>query len=211
MPYQYLFKFIIIGNTGTGKSSLLTQFTDKRFSPIHDLTIGVEFGAKILNIKGPDEKKYDIKLQIWDTAGQESFKSITRSYYRDAAGVMLVFDISKRDTFEHLTRWMEDIAKFSGKDANIILIGNKTDLEHRRRVSTEEANKFANKYGIKYIETCAKDYDRTYDSFKTLAEEVLNKYLTQNKIKGVKEGITLKQRDHYYRMDDESTDCCCIV
>lgn len=211
MTYQYLFKFIIIGNTGTGKSSLLTQFTDRRFSPIHDLTIGVEFGAKILTINGPEDKKYDIKLQIWDTAGQESFKSITRSYYRDAAGVMLVFDISKRDSFEHLTRWMEDIANFSGENANIILIGNKSDLDHRRKVSIEDAEEFAKNQGIKYIETSAKNYDRTYDAFSYLAEEVLDKFITQNKNTGVKEGITLKHRDHYYNNYEEATECCCIV
>lgn len=211
MTYQYLFKFIIIGNTGTGKSSLLTQFTDRRFNPIHDLTIGVEFGAKTITIKGPDDKKYEIKLQIWDTAGQESFKSITRSYYRDAAGVMLVFDISKRDTFQQLTRWIEDIATFSGEDANIILIGNKTDLEHKRKVTTQEAIEFAKTHNIKYIETSAKNYDKTYESFEILAKEVLDNFLTKNKNTGIKEGITLKQRDRYYTdLDIESKDCCCI-
>ena len=211
MTYQYLFKFIIIGDTGTGKSSLLTQFTDKSFSPLHDLTIGVEFGAKILKVTGPDEKNYNIKLQIWDTAGQELFKSITRSYYRDAAGVMLVFDISRRDTFNHLKTWMNDIEIFSGKDTNIILIGNKTDLENQRTVSTEEANEFANNYGIKYIETSAKNYDNTYESFVNLAEKVLNKYLTGNKNIGVKQGITLGYTDQYYNMEEETNNCCRIV
>ena len=210
MSYQYLFKFIIIGNTGTGKSSLLRQFTDKQFSPIHDLTIGVEFGAKILNVNGPDDQNYNIKLQIWDTAGQELFKSITRSYYRDAAGVMLVFDISKRDSFDHLTRWIKDIEIFSGKDANIILIGNKTDLENQRTVSTEEAIEFAKEYGIKYIETSAKNYDNTFESFKKLTEKVLNKYLTENKNTGVKQGITLGYSPNDYNTGEENTDCCSI-
>ncbi|KAM7158905.1 ras-related protein Rab-2B isoform 3-T3 [Molossus nigricans] len=89
MTYAYLFKYIIIGDTGVGKSCLLLQFTDKRFQPVHDLTIGVEFGARMVNIDGKQ-----IKLQIWDTAGQESFRSITRSYYRGAAGALLVYDIT---------------------------------------------------------------------------------------------------------------------
>ncbi|VAI46471.1 unnamed protein product [Triticum turgidum subsp. durum] len=91
MSYAYLFKYIIIGDTGVGKSCLLLQFTDKRFQPVHDLTIGVEFGARMITI---DNKP--IKLQIWDTAGQESFRSITRSYYRGAAGALLVYDITRR-------------------------------------------------------------------------------------------------------------------
>lgn len=210
MTYQYLFKVIIIGNTGTGKSSLLTQFTDKRFSTIHDLTIGVEFGSKIITINDPDKKKYKVKLQVWDTAGQEIFKSITRSYYRDAAGVMLVFDISRRDSFNHLKTWMNDIEQFSGKDTNIILIGNKTDLENQRTVSIKEATDFAKKYGIKYIETSAMNYDKTYESFEKLAEEVLLNFLTGNKKIGVKQGITLGYSDQYYNIDEDNTDCCCI-
>jgi Ras-related protein Rab-2A len=121
MSYAYLFKYIIIGDTGkftlargvflttnlylgVGKSCLLLQFTDKRFRQQHDLTIGVEFGARTIQL---NEK--NIKLQIWDTAGQESFKSITRSYYRGAAGALLVYDITRRDTFTHLTRWLEEV------------------------------------------------------------------------------------------------------
>ena len=115
MAYAYLFKYIIIGdtgklqrisltNTGVGKSCLLLQFTDQRFRQQHDLTIGVEFGSRTIEI---NDKK--IKLQIWDTAGQESFKSITRSYYRGAAGALLVYDITRKETFNHLTRWLEEV------------------------------------------------------------------------------------------------------
>ena len=104
MSYAYLFKYIIIGDTGVGKSCLLLQFTDKRFRQQHDLTIGVEFGARNIQIA-----QKNIKLQIWDTAGQESFKSITRSYYRGAAGALLCYDITRRDTFNHLTRWLEEV------------------------------------------------------------------------------------------------------
>ena len=98
-PSRYLFKYIIIGDTGVGKSCLLLQFTDKRFQPVHDLTIGVEFGARMVTIDGKQ-----IKLQIWDTAGQESFRSITRSYYRGAAGALLVYDITRRETLNSLAR-----------------------------------------------------------------------------------------------------------
>mmetsp|Transcript_21552 Transcript_21552/g.27421 ORF Transcript_21552/g.27421 Transcript_21552/m.27421 type:complete len:110 (+) Transcript_21552:65-394(+) len=90
LPYKYLFKYIIVGDTAVGKSCLLLQFTDKRFQPVHDLTIGVEFGSRTITI---DDNQ--IKLQIWDTAGQEKFRSITRSYYRGAAGALLVYDITR--------------------------------------------------------------------------------------------------------------------
>ena len=112
---------------GVGKSCLLLQFTDKRFRQQHDLTIGVEFGARTIQIT---EK--NIKLQIWDTAGQESFKSITRSYYRGAAGALLVYDITRRDTFTHLTRWLEEVKQNGNPDMSIMLIGNKSDLDARR-------------------------------------------------------------------------------
>mmetsp|Transcript_39676 Transcript_39676/g.35416 ORF Transcript_39676/g.35416 Transcript_39676/m.35416 type:complete len:106 (+) Transcript_39676:85-402(+) len=103
MSYSYLFKYIIIGDTGVGKSCLLLQFIDKRFRQKHEVTIGVEFGARMINVDGKN-----IKLQIWDTAGQESFRSITRSYYRAAAGALLVYDITRRETFTHLTRWLDE-------------------------------------------------------------------------------------------------------
>ena len=96
------------------------QFTDKRVQPVHDLTIGVEFGARMINIEGKQ-----IKLQIWDTAGQEAFRSITRSYYRGAAGALLVYDITRRDTFNHLTTWLEDARQHANSNMAIMLIGNK--------------------------------------------------------------------------------------
>merc|ERR1712063_239660 len=129
MSYAYLFKYIIIGDTGVGKSCLLLQFTDKRFQPVHDLTIGVEFGARMISVENKQ-----IKLQIWDTAGQESFRSITRSYYRGACGALLVYDISRRDTFNHLTKWLEEARANANANMAIMLIGNKCDLD-RREVS----------------------------------------------------------------------------
>lgn len=151
MSYAYLFKYIIIGDTGVGKSCLLLQFTDKRFQPVHDLTIGVEFGARLINIE-----QHQIKLQIWDTAGQESFRSITRSYYRDAAGALLVYDITRRESFNHLSRWLEEARQNGNPNMTIMLIGNKSDLEHRRAVSTQEGQLFAQENGLVFLETSAK-------------------------------------------------------
>merc|ERR1712072_305096 len=139
MSYAYLFKYIIIGDTGVGKSCLLLQFTDKRFQPVHDLTIGVEFGARMINIEGKQ-----IKLQIWDTAGQEAFRSITRTYYRGATGALLVYDIARRDTFNHLSRWLDEARQNANPHMVIMLIGNKADLaDQKRDVTYEEGARFA--------------------------------------------------------------------
>lgn len=175
MSYSYLFKYIIIGDTGVGKSCLLLQFTDKRFQPVHDLTIGVEFGARLITIDNQQ-----IKLQIWDTAGQESFRSITRSYYRDAAGALLVYDITRRDSFLHLTRWLEEARQNGNPNMTVMLIGNKSDLEHRRAVSTKEGEAFAQQNGLVFLETSAKTASNVESAFLKTAECVYSK---------IKEGI----------------------
>lgn len=170
MSYAYLFKYIIIGDTGVGKSCMLLQFTDKRFQPVHDLTIGVEFGARLVNI---DHNQ--IKLQIWDTAGQESFRSITRSYYRDAAGALLVYDITRRESFNHLTRWLEEARQNGNPNMTIMLIGNKCDLEHRRAVSTKEGELFAQENGLIFLETSAKTAANVEAAFIKTAESIYEK------------------------------------
>ncbi|XP_057549578.1 ras-related protein RABB1c [Amaranthus tricolor] len=170
MSYAYLFKYIIIGDTGVGKSCLLLQFTDKRFQPVHDLTIGVEFGARMITI---DNKP--IKLQIWDTAGQESFRSITRSYYRGAAGALLVYDITRRETFNHLASWLEDARQHANANMTIMLIGNKSDLAHRRAVSTEEGEQFAKEHGLIFMECSAKTAQNVEEAFIKTAATIYKK------------------------------------
>jgi len=152
LPYKYLFKYIIVGDTAVGKSCLLLQFTDKRFQPVHDLTIGVEFGSRMITIDGSQ-----VKLQIWDTAGQEKFRSITRSYYRGTTGALLVYDITRRETFEHLTEWLEDCRKYSNPNIVIMLIGNKSDLEEKRAVSKDEGEKFAKDNGLFFFGNISQD------------------------------------------------------
>lgn len=176
-------------HSGVGKSCLLLQFTDKRFQPVHDLTIGVEFGARMINLQ---DKL--VKLQIWDTAGQESFRSITRSYYRGAAGALLVYDITRRDTFQHLGRWLEEARQHSQSNMVIMLIGNKNDLEHRRAVSTEEGQAFADANGLIFMETSAKTAHNVEEAFLKTAEEIHNKILSgeidvSNESHGIKVGL----------------------
>ncbi|KAL0490898.1 Ras-related protein Rab [Acrasis kona] len=188
MSYSYLFKYIIIGDTGVGKSCLLLQFTDKRFQPVHDLTIGVEFGARMINIEGKQ-----IKLQIWDTAGQESFRSITRSYYRGAAGALLVYDITRRETFHHLTNWLEDARRHSNSTMTIMLIGNKSDLDARRAVTYEEGEKFAKQHDLIFLETSAKNDENVEEAFIKTARIINDKIQrgiidVSNEMNGVKVG-----------------------
>jgi Ras-related protein Rab-2A len=167
MSYSYLFKYIVIGDTGVGKSCLLLQFTDKRFQPVHELTIGVEFGARMVNI---DSKP--IKLQIWDTAGQESFRSITRAYYRGAAGALLVYDVTRRETFEHLAKWLEEARQYASPTMTIMLVGNKSDLSSHREVKFEEGQRFAQENGLIFIETSAKTADNVEKAFVSTAQKI---------------------------------------
>uniref|UniRef100_A0A8V1AFC5 RAB14, member RAS onco family n=1 Tax=Gallus gallus TaxID=9031 RepID=A0A8V1AFC5_CHICK len=122
--YSYIFKYIIIGDMGVGKSCLLHQFTEKKFMADCPHTIGVEFGTRIIEVSGQK-----IKLQIWDTAGQERFRAVTRSYYRGAAGALMVYDITRRSTYNHLSSWLTDARNLTNPNTVIILIGNKADLE----------------------------------------------------------------------------------
>ncbi|RIB22303.1 ras-related protein rab-2A-like protein [Gigaspora rosea] len=188
--YDYIIKYIIIGDTGVGKSCLLLQFTDKRFQPAHDLTIGVEFGARFVEVEG---KK--IKLQIWDTAGQESFRSITRSYYRGAAGALLVYDITRRETFEHLLIWLEDARQHSNSDTTIMLIGNKSDLESKRVVSYAEGEAFARQHGLFFMETSAKTAENVEDAYVDTAKDIYEK-IKQGVFDVTNEGTGIKVGSH---------------
>ena len=170
MSHTYQFKYIIIGDAAVGKSCLMLNFIDKRFRSEHDLTIGVEFGSKIIDVRGTK-----IKLQIWDTAGSESFKSITRSYYRAAAGALLVYDITRKDSFNHLTEWLNE-ARFNGNPSMAItLLGNKCDLETQRMVSAEEGQRYAKENGLGFMETSALTGANVNEAFEETAINILEK------------------------------------
>jgi small GTP-binding protein len=133
------------------------------------LTIGVEFGAKTIEINGKT-----IKIQIWDTAGQEAFQAITRTYYKGAIGALLVYDITRRETFTHVTKWLDDVRTNSSKNVTVILIGNKKDLEDKRQVSYEEGEAFAKENGLMFLETSAKTAYNVVESFNLSAQCILN-------------------------------------
>lgn len=148
--YDYLFKIVLIGESGVGKSNMLSRFTKNEFNLESKATIGVEFATKCIT-----SNNKVIKAQIWDTAGQERFRAITSSYYKGAMGALLVFDISKKQTFENLDRWLNEVRAFTKPEVCIILVGNKSDLAYMREVPTDEALKYAVQQKIPYFETSA--------------------------------------------------------
>eukprot|EP01092_Planopodium_desertum_P003161 TRINITY_DN15455_c0_g1_i1.p1 TRINITY_DN15455_c0_g1~~TRINITY_DN15455_c0_g1_i1.p1 ORF type:complete len:185 (+),score=16.01 TRINITY_DN15455_c0_g1_i1:62-616(+) len=164
-PYEYIFKYIIIGDMGVGKSCLLHQFTESRFVADSPHTIGVEFGTRIIDVTS-----HKVKLQIWDTAGQERFRAVTRSYYRGAAGALLVYDKTRRVTFNNLTSWLTDARNLTSPTTVIMLIGNKKDLEDQADVTTEEAKSFADEHGLIFLETSAKTGEGVEEAFVKTAQ-----------------------------------------
>jgi small GTP-binding protein len=168
--YHQLMKLIVVGDSGTGKSSLLHRFVEDTFSEDQTQTIGVEFGAKVVQLLGKR-----IKLQIWDTAGQERYKSVTRSYYRGAMGCLIVYDITSRSSYEHVPQWLADVRNLAGKDVVVMLIGNKSDLANsdKRAVSHNEASVYAQECGLMHFETSAATGELVSDAFLKVAKTAL--------------------------------------
>jgi small GTP-binding protein len=168
--YDYLFKFIIIGDAATGKSCILHRFIDRSFKSDSTHTIGVEFGSRILELGGRN-----IKLQIWDTAGQERFRSVTRSYYRGAMGCLLVYDITNRESYNHVPTWLQDARALATNDLVVILVGNKSDLQADREVAFLEASKLAQENDLMFLETSAKTGEGIDEVFTKCAKTILSR------------------------------------
>ena len=167
-PFDNLFRFIIIGDQAVGKSCLSIQFTDHKFRHRHELTIGVEYGSKTIEIKGKT-----IKIQIWDTAGQEKFHSIISSYYKGAAGALLVYDITSHESFEHIESWLKELKEKGSNNICCILVGNKKDLEEDRKVMKEEGEKLAKEKGLLFLETSARNDENVQEAFILTVEKIL--------------------------------------
>ncbi|KAJ5072770.1 ras-related protein rabd2a-like [Anaeramoeba ignava] len=186
--YDFLFKFLFIGDYGVGKTKILIRFSDNEFGDFPLSTIGVQFKIKTIEIEGKI-----IKLQLWDTSGQERFRALTPSYYRGVHGIFLVYDITNQDSFNNIkTRWIEDINKYANENIQIILIGNKNDLEEKRIISKEEGKELADKLQIPFYEVSAKNNINIDDAFYHLTTNILEnidedeniiKYSIQNDFK----------------------------
>ena len=168
--YNYLFKTLILGDSFVGKTNMLKRFLHNEFDTNTKETVGVEFGSKNFIMDGNDI----VKAQIWDTAGQERYRSVTKAYYKGAKGALLVYDISRKSTFENIDNWLLDLKTNGDKDILIILIGNKSDLIDKREVSTEEAQTKAEQYNIAFLETSAKTGDNIVKAFTELVTQVYN-------------------------------------
>ncbi|CEM07894.1 unnamed protein product [Vitrella brassicaformis CCMP3155] len=180
--YDYLFKFILIGDSAVGKSCILTSLIENKFKKGSSHTIGVEFGSKIINVSGKR-----VKLQIWDTAGQERYRSVTRSYYRGAAGALIVYDITNRDTYHHLINWLADARTLARADISIIAVGNKSDLKDKRAVTFLEASRCAQENEILFLETSALTGEGVEEVFVKVAKMILNKI--EDGMQHIEEGL----------------------
>lgn len=165
--YDFLFKVVLIGDSGVGKSNLLSRFTRNEFSLESKSTIGVEFATRSIQVDGKT-----IKAQIWDTAGQERYRAITSAYYRGAVGALLVYDITKHTTFENVSRWLKELRDHADANITIMLVGNKCDLKHLRSVDTQEAQQFCEQEGLSLIETSALDATNVDTAFQRILTEI---------------------------------------
>ncbi|EXC19369.1 Ras-related protein Rab2BV [Morus notabilis] len=165
--YDYLFKIVLIGDSGVGKSNILSRFTRNEFCLESKSTIGVEFATRTLQIEGKT-----VKAQIWDTAGQERYRAITSAYYRGAVGALLVYDITKRQTFDNVQRWLRELRDHADSNIVIMVAGNKADLKHLRAVTPEDAAALAEKEGLSFIETSALEAVNVENAFQSILLDI---------------------------------------
>jgi len=200
--YDYLFKLLLIGDSGVGKSCLLLRFADDTYTDSYISTIGVDFKIRTVDL---DTKT--IKLQIWDTAGQERFRTITSSYYRGAHGIIIVYDITDKESFDNVRQWLFEIDRYASESVCKLLVGNKADLKNKRAVEYETAKAFADELNIPFLETSAKSATNVEQAFLTMAAQIKNKMQTQPapQAKPVVNIGTSKQ------VKTESGGCCAIV
>ena len=209
--FNYLFKYIIIGDAAVGKSNLLLRYAHGQFKDEYQLTIGVEFGAKNISI---NDKIY--RIQIWDTAGQENFRSITRAYYKNSVCALVVYDITNRDSFNNISNWIEDCKNQSPKTIFMVLVGNKSDLSDKRVISIEEGRELAEKYNMIFFETSAKTGDNVDLIFFKSAEEIAKKieqgYYDLENDCGIKQGINQSRQiqigDNANHKSKNESGCC---
>ena len=178
--YDMIFKIVLIGDTSVGKTNILSKYLKGEFDPKSRSTVGVEFGVKNFKIENNI-----VKVQIWETAGEERYRSITNAYYKGAKGSLLVYDITNKKSFENVEKWISDLKANADEDISMILLGNKTDLEDKRVVSTEEGKNKAEFYNLTFMETSALNGNNIQEAFNELIMDVYkrNHELLENQAK----------------------------
>lgn len=180
--YDYLFKLVLIGDSGVGKSCLLLRFADDAFTESYISTIGVDFRFRTVKMD-----KKTVKLQIWDTAGQERFRTITSAYYRGADGIIMVYDTTSSDSFDHVNDWLKEVNRYASEGTCKLLVGNKCDRTADRAVTTEQAKEFADDLGVAFLETSAKTAKNVEEAFLTMAGELIKQREAKMAANGGKE------------------------
>ena len=169
--YEMMVKVILIGDSGVGKTNIMSKFLKNQFMEESKATIGVEFGSKLFNHEG-----HKIKAQIWDTAGQEKYKAITGAYYKGSKGALVVYDITQKKTFENIEKWVNDLKAAGDPKITIILIGNKNDLDNKRQVSKDQGEEKARSFGCAFLETSAYSGDNIDKAFNLMVKEIYEKF-----------------------------------
>merc|ERR1719240_169224 len=172
--YDYLFKLLLIGDSGVGKSCLLLRFADDTYTESYISTIGVDFKIRTIDLDGKT-----VKLQIWDTAGQERFRTITSSYYRGAHGIIIVYDVTDKESFNNVKHWINEIDKYAADGVNKLLVGNKCDLASKKVVAYDEAKELADSLGVRFMETSAKNAHNVEQAFQIMAGEIKSRVASQ--------------------------------
>eukprot|EP01114_Cavostelium_apophysatum_P009568 TRINITY_DN22740_c0_g1_i1.p1 TRINITY_DN22740_c0_g1~~TRINITY_DN22740_c0_g1_i1.p1 ORF type:complete len:225 (-),score=69.09 TRINITY_DN22740_c0_g1_i1:98-772(-) len=197
--FDFLYKVVVTGDSGVGKTNIITRFTANEFSLESKATIGVEFGHAEITL-GDGSK---IKVQIWDTAGQERFRAITRGYYRGAVGALIVYDITKAVSFRNVEKWLQELRQHAFDDIVIMLVGNKSDLKQAREVPSEDAKKFAQKNNLLFIETSALDGENIKEAFYQTVSEIREKRRNKGPSGGEGNNTEIKKGDRIVLTPDE--------
>ena len=205
--YDMIFKIVLIGDTSVGKTNILSKYLSDEFDPESKATVGVEFGTKNFKIENNI-----VKVQIWDTAGQERYRSITNAYYKGAKGALLVYDITNKKSFDNLDRWISDLKINGDEKISIVLLGNKSDLESQRVISTEEGKNKAELFKFAFMETSALNGSNIEKAFDELIKEVYKDnhelFEKQAKVEMKDKGIDLEQGKSGENKDNEKKWCC---
>lgn len=184
LEFDYLFKVILVGDSGVGKSNLESRFTRNEFTQGSKATIGVDFAGKTVSVQSSR-----VRAQIWDTAGQERFKAVSTTYYRNSAAAMVVYDITSKKSFASVATWVKDLRELSEKDAVLMIVGNKTDLEHLRAVPTEDGRRFAENEGVMFIEASAQSGANVETAFTLLLSRVMDQKRNAGQLVNVDHGV----------------------
>ena len=206
--YDMVFKIVLIGDSFVGKSNILSKYLKNEFNEDSKATVGVEFGSKSFSI---DNRS--IKAQIWDTAGQERYKAITNAYYKGALGAFLVYDITRKETFDSVDKWIPELKANGSKNMSILIIGNKSDLEDKRKVAKSDGEQKAANYGVAFMETSALNGENIEVAFDTMVKgiyEKCHKELEENKEVDIQEkGIDIgTKKPESEDMKKSKNECC---